>query len=304
MARIPAGRRAGREQAIGRAGLLDRQRDRDGGRAVDHAGDARCGGADAARPASRCCPRPIKGDVREGDIGTELGEIAKQHPNVIDRQLSVLRREDRPEHQSGDPLARCRPSRGRRDRCRGDARCACAPRMRMKVKVTPQLAQLAARCLCGLCDPCGIGCDRSQSCCPDLDFRISSAPTGPWCWPGADRRARFRSARPVHLAAADMGHDCGLGAACAALALLSRRCRACVGRGIDRGARPVRSSDQDRACWRRKPPDSLIAPPPATTSRGPQRGERSWRPSSATHRLNGAAPARRARARSPRKAAC
>ena len=24
----------------------------------------------------------IKGDVREGDIGTELGEIAKQHPNV------------------------------------------------------------------------------------------------------------------------------------------------------------------------------------------------------------------------------
>jgi molybdopterin-biosynthesis enzyme MoeA-like protein len=24
----------------------------------------------------------IKGDVREGDIGTELGEIAKAHPNV------------------------------------------------------------------------------------------------------------------------------------------------------------------------------------------------------------------------------
>ena len=24
----------------------------------------------------------IRGDVREGDIGTELGEIAKQHPNV------------------------------------------------------------------------------------------------------------------------------------------------------------------------------------------------------------------------------
>ena len=24
----------------------------------------------------------VRGDVREGDIGTELGEIAKQHPNV------------------------------------------------------------------------------------------------------------------------------------------------------------------------------------------------------------------------------
>ena len=44
-------RRPGREQAVGRARLQDRQRDRDGGRAVDHAGDARCGGADAARPA-------------------------------------------------------------------------------------------------------------------------------------------------------------------------------------------------------------------------------------------------------------
>jgi molybdopterin-biosynthesis enzyme MoeA-like protein len=24
----------------------------------------------------------VRGDVREGDIGTELGEIARQHPNV------------------------------------------------------------------------------------------------------------------------------------------------------------------------------------------------------------------------------
>ena len=64
----------------------------------------------------------IKGDVREGDIGTELGEIAKAHPKVIDRQLSVLRREDRAEHQPGDPLARYRPPRGREGRRRGDAR--------------------------------------------------------------------------------------------------------------------------------------------------------------------------------------
>ena len=39
----------------------------------------------------------------------------------LDRQLSVLRREDRAEHQSGDPLARCRASGGREGRCGGDA---------------------------------------------------------------------------------------------------------------------------------------------------------------------------------------
>ena len=46
MARIPARRRAGRQQGVGRARLLDRQCDRDGGRAGDHAGDARRGGAE------------------------------------------------------------------------------------------------------------------------------------------------------------------------------------------------------------------------------------------------------------------
>ena len=38
----------------------------------------------------------VRADAREGDIGTELGEIAKAHPDVIDRQLSVLRREAGP----------------------------------------------------------------------------------------------------------------------------------------------------------------------------------------------------------------
>ncbi len=41
---------------------------------------------DAAAPklqtGVRMLSETIKGDVREGDIGTELGEIAKQHPNV------------------------------------------------------------------------------------------------------------------------------------------------------------------------------------------------------------------------------
>jgi molybdenum cofactor synthesis domain-containing protein len=41
---------------------------------------------DAATPmlktGVKMLSQTIKGDVREGDIGTELGEIAKQHPNV------------------------------------------------------------------------------------------------------------------------------------------------------------------------------------------------------------------------------
>ena len=47
MTRIPAGARAGRQQGVGRARLLDRQCHHDGRRAVDHAGDARRGGAQA-----------------------------------------------------------------------------------------------------------------------------------------------------------------------------------------------------------------------------------------------------------------
>ena len=46
MARMPVGRRAAEGQS-GSSGLHDRQRVRDGGRAVDHAGDARFRGADA-----------------------------------------------------------------------------------------------------------------------------------------------------------------------------------------------------------------------------------------------------------------
>ena len=47
----------------------------------------------------------VRGDVREGDIGTELGEVAKAASGDIDRQLSVLRREARTEHQPRDPGA-------------------------------------------------------------------------------------------------------------------------------------------------------------------------------------------------------
>ncbi len=83
MARIPAGRRAGREQGLDRAGFHDRQRDRHGRRAVDHAGDARCGFRQAAHRARRCCRKPCCANAREGDIGTPLGEIAKAYPDAM-----------------------------------------------------------------------------------------------------------------------------------------------------------------------------------------------------------------------------
>jgi len=41
----------------------------------------------------------IRADAKEGDVGTELGVIAKAHPGDADRQLSVLRRQARTQHQ-------------------------------------------------------------------------------------------------------------------------------------------------------------------------------------------------------------
>ena len=78
----PARRRAGDEQGVGRARLLDRQRDRDGGRAVDHAGDARRGGAEAEdRRQAAVGDHPRR--RQEGDVGTELGADRQGHPDVI-----------------------------------------------------------------------------------------------------------------------------------------------------------------------------------------------------------------------------
>ena len=68
----------------------------------------------------------ISGDVREGDIGTELGEIAKQHPNVTIGSYPFFDEKTRAEHQPGDPLARRRASRGGARRRGGDADAACA----------------------------------------------------------------------------------------------------------------------------------------------------------------------------------
>ena len=37
----------------------------------------------SSRPERRCCPKSIRADCREGDIGTELGAIAKTHADVV-----------------------------------------------------------------------------------------------------------------------------------------------------------------------------------------------------------------------------
>ncbi len=61
---------------------------------------------------ARMLSETVRADCREGDIGTELGEIAKAHPEVIDRQLSLRRRGARPEHQYRGAGSRSRTSRG------------------------------------------------------------------------------------------------------------------------------------------------------------------------------------------------
>ncbi len=48
--------------------------------------------AQAEDRACRCCRTSVRADAREGDIGSRLREIAKAHPDTIDRQLSVLGR--------------------------------------------------------------------------------------------------------------------------------------------------------------------------------------------------------------------
>ena len=55
----------------------------------------------------------IRADAKEGDVGTELGAIAKANPGDHHRQLSVLRREARAQHQYRGALARSAEARGR-----------------------------------------------------------------------------------------------------------------------------------------------------------------------------------------------
>ena len=49
----------------------------------------------------------VRADAREGDIGTELGEVAKAHPDVTIGSYPFFDDEGA-EHQCRDALARCR----------------------------------------------------------------------------------------------------------------------------------------------------------------------------------------------------
>ena len=59
--------------------------------------------------------------AREGDIGTELGEIAKASPEVIIGSYPFCRRQIRPEYQCRDPLARSGTAGRGESRGRGHA---------------------------------------------------------------------------------------------------------------------------------------------------------------------------------------
>ena len=52
----------------------------------------------------------IRADAKEGDVGTELGAIAKAHPDAIIGSYPFYRREARTQHQHRGALARCRTS--------------------------------------------------------------------------------------------------------------------------------------------------------------------------------------------------
>jgi hypothetical protein len=64
-----------------RAAGRERHRDRDGRGALDHAGDARRGAA-KLETGVRVLSETVRAGPREGDIGMQLGEIAKANPAV------------------------------------------------------------------------------------------------------------------------------------------------------------------------------------------------------------------------------
>jgi molybdopterin-biosynthesis enzyme MoeA-like protein len=69
----------------------------------------------------RMLSETVRADAREGDIGMQLGEIAKANPAVRDRELSVLRSAARAQHECGPTRPRCSEARAGQTRGRGDA---------------------------------------------------------------------------------------------------------------------------------------------------------------------------------------
>ena len=76
------GRGIGTQQSFRGAGFSYRQRHRHGRHPQRHAGDARIRDA-AAQDRRQMLSESVRTDCREGDIGTELGAVAKAHPDVM-----------------------------------------------------------------------------------------------------------------------------------------------------------------------------------------------------------------------------
>ena len=77
----------------------------------------------------------IRADAKEGDVGTELGAIAKAHPETIIGSYPFFDEKLGPEHQYRGALARCGQARGGEGRGRRHAEesksAACARRARI-----------------------------------------------------------------------------------------------------------------------------------------------------------------------------
>jgi molybdopterin-biosynthesis enzyme MoeA-like protein len=71
----------------------------------------------------RMLSETVRGDARKGDIGMQLGEIAKDNP---DRQLSVFRSAARAQHECGATRPRCTEARAGQTPGRGDAGASAA----------------------------------------------------------------------------------------------------------------------------------------------------------------------------------
>jgi molybdenum cofactor synthesis domain-containing protein len=74
----------------------------------------------------RMLSETVRADVREGDIGMQLGEIAKANPEVAIGKLSVFRSAARGQHECDAARPRCTEARAGQTRSRGHAGASAA----------------------------------------------------------------------------------------------------------------------------------------------------------------------------------
>jgi hypothetical protein len=74
----------------------------------------------------RMLSETVRSDAREGDIGMQLGEIAKANPEVAIGSYPFFASEARAQHQCRPPRPRCTEARAGETRDRGDAGASAA----------------------------------------------------------------------------------------------------------------------------------------------------------------------------------